>query len=175
MSRKYIKGRCSVTCGRLTPSPYLVRQFDVLTECLTSTHMVVDLGCGNGRNSRYMAKRGCLNIRSFDMAGSSGQQLTLGVDALPIGRGQAQVILANYVLMFLGPAEITQLVAEITRVAALDCRLMVELYPAKAGRFPEPVGCEVLKDALIWDLIALNWRLIHCIKHKFIMEKTNGE
>lgn len=175
MSRKYVRGRCSVTCGRLTASPYLVRHFDVFTASLRPAHMVVDLGCGNGRNSRYMTKQGCLNVRSFDMAADFGSQLNLGVDALPISDGQAQAILANYTLMFLQPAEITQLLAEINRIAALRCRLMVELYPSKHSRFETPVVLERFKIELIAELEARNWRLVHGSKHKFIMEKTNGK
>ena len=68
------------------------------------------------------------------------------------------VILLNYVLMFMEPREIRRLVGEIKRVARGGCRIMVEMYPAKKSHMPDKnsltEGAERFKVMLGWKVIS---------------------
>ena len=118
---------------------------------------VLDIGCGNGRNTRYMRSLGCTNIVAFDMAGDVGHPFTLGKRPLPLFKASVDVILANYVLMFLSKDERTQVIRDIQRVARLDCRIVVELYPAKDSFTPTRDAVSKLLHELRWRL---DWRVL---------------
>lgn len=172
MSRRKIDGKCSVRCGKSSPTPYLVKHYDQLVEGIVFGAPIVDMGCGNGRNSKYLIKKGFRCILPFDMVGDYGWPLALGKEKFPVKDGSVRIILSNYVLMFLNAEERAQVVDEIDRMAAPGCRLMVELYPAKDSKFPDAAELECVKRALVRHLIWYrDWEKLHEVKHKFIMEK----
>lgn len=140
MSRKYMNERWCVRCGRTTPNPFVVQNLKYLfgdRSLLADVHedwrdyAVLDIGCGNGRNINAFKKLGCKNVVGFDMAGDGGHPFTLGKRPMPIFNGSTDIILANYVFMFLNKEERAQVIRDIKRIAKLDCRIVVELYPAK--------------------------------------------
>jgi SAM-dependent methyltransferase len=92
---------------------------------------VVDVGCGNGRNSEFMKKKGYKKVLSLDMVNDYGQKMILGKDDIPLPNKSTDIILCNYLMMFLNKKERKQLIREIKRIARDDCVIMVELYPAK--------------------------------------------
>ena len=63
MSRKYLNDRWCIRCGRSTATPYL-RQYAKL---FPSKGRVLDIGCGNGRNTRFMEGLG-YKVDPVDMA-----------------------------------------------------------------------------------------------------------
>lgn len=69
-------------------------------------------------------------VVSVDMAGDFGTQMILGVDRVP-GKRKYDIILANYVLMFLDFDEEQQVIQEMLRVAKVKSVVMIEMYPAK--------------------------------------------
>jgi ubiquinone/menaquinone biosynthesis C-methylase UbiE len=127
MSRKYIKEKWCVRCGKKTPTPYLQKNVGLLQ---TEGKTVVDVGCGNGRNTIFMRDQG-FDVTPLDMCNDLGEDMILGKDAFPLGDKSVDIILSNYVMMFLDEDERDQVIAEMKRVAKPGCKIMLELYPAK--------------------------------------------
>ena len=125
MSRKYLNGRWCVRCGKNDPTPYLKKNIKLFPE----NGRVLDIGCGNGRNSKYMKSLG-YEVDSLDMAGDFGIETILGKDPFPVD-GEYDVILANYVLMFLDEDERWVVQREILKHSKPGTILMIEMYPAK--------------------------------------------
>ena len=136
MSRKYLNDKYCVRCGRRMSTPYLRDNIDVLYSfdvCVGSKNkiQVVDVGCGNGRNSELMKQRGFDNILSLDMVNDYGKKIILGQDKIPLKNNSADIVLCNYLMMFLNAKERLRLINEIKRIAKPFCKIVVELYPAK--------------------------------------------
>jgi len=133
MSRKYLNDRWCVRCGKTCPNPYLIKNLKQsgIESCDKCKSIVLDIGCGNGRNSKYMQSLGFENIISLDMAGDFGIKCILGVDKMPIADDSINIILCNYLLMFLSDRERINVIKEIKRISSSGCIILVELYPAK--------------------------------------------
>lgn len=125
MSRKYLNNKWCARCNRKEPTPYLKKN----TKLLPKSGRVLDIGCGNGRNSEYMKSLG-YTVDSIDMVDDYGFKLVLGKDKLP-RRYKYDIILANYVLMFLDFDEHQQVLDEILRAAKVKSAIVIEMYPAK--------------------------------------------
>lgn len=136
MSRKYLNDKYCVRCGRKTPTPYLrdninnLHPVDIYTGP-KKKWQVVDIGCGNGRNSEFMKSYGFENVISLDMVNDYGIQMILGKDKMPVEDKSTDVVLCNYLMMFLNKNERKQVISEIKRIAKPFCKIMLELYPAK--------------------------------------------
>ena len=127
MSRKYVNDKWCVRCGKTTPTPYLQKNISLLQ---TEGKTVVDVGCGNGRNTIFMRDQG-FRVVPLDMCNSLGEDMTLGKDKFPLEDNSVDIILSNYVMMFLDEDERDQVIEEMKRVAKFGCKIMLELYPAK--------------------------------------------
>jgi len=127
MSRKYINEKWCVRCGKKTPTPYLKKNLSLLK---TEGKTVVDVGCGNGRNTIFMREQG-FNVTPLDMCNNFGEDMILGKDKFPLEDNLVDIILSNYVMMFLSPEERDQVIGEMKRVAKPSCMIMLELYGAK--------------------------------------------
>jgi SAM-dependent methyltransferase len=166
MSRKYLNDKYCVRCGRKTPTPYLKQNYKHFGK---GKGFVVDLGCGNGRNSRFMKKRGH-RVVSLDMVDDYGKEATLGKQPLPVTR-RADIILCNYLMMFLSKKERRQLIKDIKRISAPDCTIMVELYPAKDSFAKTKEDMLVLQKE-IFD--ALGWEKIRYSQGRFIAKNAES-
>jgi len=124
MTRKYLNERWCVRCGKKTPTPYLLK----VSKLFPKKGRVLDMGCGNGRNTRFMEGLG-YRVTPVDMVGDFGKCFVLGHD--PIPKGPYNIILANYVLMFLNERERVQVTRQIQKVAARTCIIVIEMYHAK--------------------------------------------
>ena len=157
MSREYLNGRWCVRCGKCDPTPYLKKN----TKLFPTSGLVLDIGCGNGRNSTYMRELG-YEVDSLDMAGDFGIQMVLGVDPFP--EKKYDVILANYILMFLNKDERKKVFEQILECSKKDTVLMVEMYPAKDAY-----------DYILEEIVAYfefhGWKKLRRSKERFIMEK----
>ena len=135
MSRKYMNERWCVRCGKNIPTPFLVKCVKKMENI--KGKIVVDIGCGNGRNSEYMKNLGA-EVHSFDMCNDYGLKLNLGRDIFPNEMNEVDIILANYVLMFLDTDELANVINEINRIINRQNGMIVwELYPAKDSYYPD--------------------------------------
>ena len=167
MSRKYLNDKYCVRCGRKTPTPYLKQNYKCFGK--KGKGLVVDLGCGNGRNSEFMKKRGH-EVLSLDMVGDYGVEAEIGKQPLPVTR-KANIILCNYLMMFLGKKERRQLIQDIKRISASDCTIMVELYPAKDS-FAKTKDDMLVLQKEIFD--ALGWEKIRYSQGRFIAKNVES-
>ena len=127
MSRKYVNDKWCVRCGKTTATPYLRKNIGLLQ---TGGKIVVDVGCGNGRNTIFMREQG-FNVVPLDMCNDLGEDIILGKDKFPVEQDSVDIVLCNYVMMFLDSEERDQVITEIRRVSKWGCMIVLELYPAK--------------------------------------------
>lgn len=171
MSRKYLNDRWCVRCGKRDPTPYLRECFYRSRIRPRVGEVAVDIGCGNGRNSRYLRTMG-YDVYACDMAPNAGGiPLMLGHDRLPGRKGNVRVILANYVLMFLNKRERLQVYAEIDAVAKHGTKLVVELYAARDSHAKTPRSLRALQNEVMWWFVANSWTVVHNKTSHFVLEK----
>jgi len=175
MSRKYLNDKYCVRCGRKTPCPYLKNNYDKMMKDMIFRLplrpplqcKVLDVGCGNGRNSQFMKERGH-DVTSLDMVNDYGIKCMLGKDKMPVKDNSIEIILSNYSMMFLDDKERNNVIKDIKRVAKKNCIIMLELYPAKdCYAKTEKDMLKMQKD--IFD--KLGWKKIKYSKGRFIAIK----
>lgn len=176
MSKILIGSKVSVRCGKHTPTPYLrANCHNMLAPgMIINNAVVVDLGCGNGRNSRYLCNTLGVprNLYALDIHTDYGDKCDIGSDYLPIRDGEANIILANYVLMFLKESELRHVLAETTRISARYCRLMIEMYWAKSSYTPDKKSAYARHNRVVRSLIAYGaWYPIHWVRDKAILSR----
>jgi SAM-dependent methyltransferase len=169
MSRELLNNKYCVRCGKKDPTPYLKKYTYMFKEDPDwASKKVIDIGCGNGRNSEHMKSEGFRDVTSLDMKPDYGVAMTLGEDTMPVPDGSADIILANYVLMFLNHREFTQVMNEIERIAAPGAYLMYELYAAKDSHCKTKQALISCRDGIAarvgWDKI--RYAQEHCILKK---------
>ena len=171
MSRKYLNERWCVRCNRTSPCPYLRNNIKLFNNDYVKEKLVLDCGCGNGRNTNYLKSLGFKNILSLDMAGDFGTKCILGKDKIPAKTDSVSLILSNYVMMFLDKDERKKLFMEIIRVATKGCYLMLELYPAKDSYFKTIEEILDFQKRLYNDFMLRGWKKNKYSQQKFILEK----
>jgi SAM-dependent methyltransferase len=95
----------------------------------------LDVGCGNGRNSRYMESLG-FEVVSLDWSPEYGLKYDLRQGALPVFAGTVDVVLLNYVLMFMPGDERDALVAAVAKALSPMGVAVVEFFHAKQSFCP---------------------------------------
>lgn len=184
MSRKYMNGKWCVRCGRKGMTPFLrtsLPKIEVgfaLDGYVRSEITVIDIGCGNGRNLTGLEERGYVKLHGYDMCpGASATALVLGKDKLPHAAGSVDIVLANFVFMFLDEAETSQVLAEINRITHTGSVVVIELYPAKDSRIKNAREMEAMQsalhielerglpDGLLWDRV--RWCKGKCVLRLF--------
>lgn len=126
MSRQYLNDRWCARCNHKKATPYL-RNFIKLFPKPPAN--VLDIGCGNGRNSKFMMNLG-YDVDGVDMAPKDfGIKIVLGKDDLP--KKKYDIILANYIFMFFNKKELKKVNSEIFKCSKIGTILMIEMYPAK--------------------------------------------
>ena len=173
MSRKYVNDRWCVRCSKTAPTPYLRDKFDVLFNDMKFDEIkVVDIGCGNCRNSSFCVSKGISDVNPMDMVGDHGTKVVLGEDDFPFDNESVDVILANYVFMFLNRVEAEKTLSEINRIAKAGARVMVELYAAKDSEAPDKETLIDLRKSMVSWFKWYGWTVVHEVQERFIMEKS---
>jgi ubiquinone/menaquinone biosynthesis C-methylase UbiE len=172
--------RWCVRCGRQSPSPFAKKMAD---RYYMGGH-VLDIGCGNGRNSEFMREFMDDHLKEpdeyavygLDMACETPEceKIILGKDKFPDSIPDIKYVMANYILMFLDDKEMKQVVGEINRVANRKwCTCIVEMYPAKDSHCKTDEECEKKLDKFVGMMKkeAVGWRVVKRIKLRLVMEK----
>ena len=169
MTRQYLNDRWCVRCGRTGPTPYLKTHFKRLIDGNSTKAAILDLGCGNGRNSQFFRDSGFTNVVAIDMVGDYGTPYILGQYPLPLFDGTVDIILANYVFMFLDAGERDLVCCDLRRAARPWCKMMVELYAAKDSHTPDDKVMEDLKQELLKKFSS--WHVMRSSKGRFIIQR----
>ena len=167
-----------VRCNTSKPSPYLASHWQLLFRTgrlLTNAqpiHYAVDIGAGNGRNTKFLMEAGCI-VTPLDAHDGCPRviHVLLGYHELPVPSNNVDIILCQYVLMFLDLPQRKQLYGEIQRIAAHGCSIMVELYPAKASHAPTEAATAKLQREVVG---ALGWSIVHQAKNRFIARRATA-
>ena len=134
-----IGGMTVVTHPSKEPTPVLRSLRPLLVKagsfCLANQRRqprAVDLGCGNGRNGRWLKSLG-YEVLSLDQHPPEG-----GFEAdlrkpIPVFDCIADVVLMQFILMFLEPKERDSLIDEAFRMLDFPGILVVEMMPVKSG------------------------------------------
>jgi SAM-dependent methyltransferase len=166
MTRKYLNERWCVRCGRTEPTPYLKKNIKFIHG------KVADLGCGNGRNTKYLIENKLSDIvYPIDMAGDYGIKIVLGEENLPFIDGHIDTFLANYVFMFLSSKERKRLINEIKRTAARGATLILELYPAKDSYAPNEQEMLKLQFEIV-NGFGNDWVIVRHSKGRAVISKA---
>jgi SAM-dependent methyltransferase len=168
MSRKYLNDKYCVRCGRHNATPYLRSNKKFIDSNCKTTDLILDIGCGNGRNTNFLRQSGFSNIKSIDMVADYGQKCILGKDALPCKGSSVKLILANYVFMFLDKKELEFLLVEIDRVASHNAVIICELYAAKDCEYRDLTSTMSLQKYIF---NTLGWEKIRYSKQRFVARR----
>ncbi|KYC52793.1 MAG: tellurite resistance protein TehB [Candidatus Methanofastidiosum methylothiophilum] len=168
MSRSYMNDRWCVRCGRNTPNPYILKNEKILESvCNFKNHVIADIGCGNGRNTKYLIEKG-FNVYPVDMVDDYGLRCHIGKDNLPFENNSVNAFLLNYVLMFLSESERKQLYGEIDRCSNNSaCISIVELYPAKDSYTPNKESLNTLQEEIC--------NVLRCMRFNIIRNSKDGK
>lgn len=151
------------------PSPFLVQSLPVIKESITSrlqnkSPVMADLGAGNGRNLVCMMDHlPSLTCMAYDLRSDHTmvQQLDLSKGRWPINNDSVDLILCQYLLMFMDTDGIKHTLSEINRIASKHCVLVLELFSAKQSHFPNNNLLTRLDDKVEAHLLDSGWDLLH--------------
>jgi hypothetical protein len=122
----------------------------------------VDVGCGNGRNSKFMAGLG-FEVISFDRKPDYGHQIELGERELPVFPGTANVVLLQYVLMFLehgsGMTPRYKVIMQSLGMCGFPGAIVVELAAVKSSLCKTTGDCLTIKDGLVRMAKSARWEV----------------
>jgi SAM-dependent methyltransferase len=157
----------AVRCGSKKATPYLRQHIDLFTE-YAGGH-VVDLACGNGRNSEYMKEKG-MHVMSLDANNDYGIRWEAGMP-VPVGNKEVDYILCNYLLMFLDDHARNDVYDEMLRISHVGTRVMIELEEVKQSLTPDYFSLCALNDEVNANMIARGFRSIHGRQNHYIFER----
>ena len=135
--------------------------------------IVIDLGCGNGRNTIYLVDNGFEDVNAFDMKPDFGEELHLGKEKIPVGTGAADIVMVNYVFMFLTERELAHACREICRIVKPGGLLLWELYAAKESYTPDARSVGDMYWALLEYFVDRGFTSFVRLKNKALMKRTS--
>lgn len=150
----------SIRCGSHKPTPYLKNNINKLD--IKKSALIVDLGCGNCRNTNYLLEKGFTNIYPFDKSNDALNKIDLGKEHIPLDIKNSDLVLCNYVLCFLNAKERRHMVHEISRITRSGSYLMVEMFKAKSAK---PYNIDKIR------LLFKKWETVHQSKDRFILKR----
>ena len=122
-----------------------------------------DLGCGNGRNSRYLLSLG-FDVMPFDLKPDYGMVLDLERRQLPLFNDSVNIVLLQYIMMFLTPDTREWLVQRVLGSLVFPSMLVVEVMPVKTGLMSAE-DCEFMIANLIGRSVP-RFRIVRHSKYK---------
>jgi len=158
-------GRPVVRTGCNRASPFLrsvlldiSRGLDLARIVYQRKPTAIDLGCGFGRNSRYLRDNCWVEVLSFDRCPDYGICLELGGE-LPVFTGCVDLVLFQFVAMFLGGMALEKTLLEIHRVAAPGCLAVMEVAAVKNCLTPTVAKARELCDCMSGIMSAFGWEI----------------
>lgn len=161
-------GKLVVRTGCNRESPFLRSVLPILTGmAFTQSKRVfpykpaaLDLGCGSGRNGKFLEEAG-FEVLSFDRCPPDrGHALDLEMASdLPVFTGSVDVVLFQFVAMFLSDGALNMINHEITRVASPHCLAVVEVAAVKSCLTPTVAEAKALCMRLTCGLMSWGWSI----------------
>ena len=169
MRKKMANNKVSVRIETPRPSPFIRNNLRLLIPKNCDKKSVLDIGCGNGRNMNYLGKYAsvCVGV-DINPTYPNSVYSDVGKDYLPIPYMGWDLILVNYVFMFLDAKERRHLITEIQRVSSDICKIVVELYPAQNSKIKNDEEMIKLQNYLMKKL---GWEILKSNKGRFIAQK----
>jgi len=138
------EGRQVVRGSFTEPTPFLVSMRLVLRMIAGRTRSekgrpprAIDVGCGNGRNSEWLKREGW-DVLSFDLKPDYGHPLDLTARGLPVFSRDAELVLLQFVLMFLDDDAIARAWGSALSAVASPGMIVVEMAAVKSSLHPRP-------------------------------------
>lgn len=153
MPSSVYNGHKVIRAGCKKPSPFLKSQQQLLAEMvvnLTKAGRIpkaVDIGCGNGRNSDYVKGLGFETL-SFDRRPDYGYPIDLETQDLPVFTSTVNLVLVQYVLMFIHPEKLPRVLDKIFSICDTPAYILVEVFNAKDSHFSSLKVLEFLMNHL---------------------------
>lgn len=148
-----VDGKSVVRSGNVKPSPFVMEHVDVISDMsrmLYRKTRALDLGCGNGRNSECLKSLG-VEVISLDHAPDYGIKFDLENHVLPVFNHSVDVVLMNYVLMFLSEQARVRLVDKVCQALAPTGIVLVEFFNAKDSYAPSvKMAHEMCRQTAEW-------------------------
>lgn len=136
---------------------------------------VIDLGCGKLRNILYMKEVGFKNLVGVDVNKYQRTETELSkinfiqqdlLKGVPAPTNYFDIILCNYLLMFIENNYKSDFIKEVNRIAKPKAYFICELNPKKLAH-----GYEYSMEDIMQSFINLNWEIVNTRKNKFIARK----
>ena len=156
MSRKYVNDKWCVRCGRTTMTPFLRTSMPKIVKAIgrTSDVTVIDIGCGNCRNINNMNEFVKGRFVGYDMVADAQThvelvKIKLGVDFIQEPWGSVDIVLADFIFMFLSEAELNNVIDSIKYIIKDSGVIVIELYPAKDSRVKTEAEITPFMEAIV--------------------------
>lgn len=159
--------RCS---GAEKATPYLRKWLpEMLWAGMKVSTRVVDLACGNLRNTKFLRHNGFWRIQSLDAKPDRPGAIYWSANQMiPTPNSSVGLVLCQYLLMFLNDNEVEHVVAEIKRIAKPKCVVVIELEDVKQGVQRRMRAFEVVQ--LFNSCKCSPWRVINLTKQRVILQ-----
>jgi len=158
-------GSLVVRTGCKRESPFLRSVLPILTgvafekskNTISYRPTVLDLGCGSGRNGKFLEEAG-FEVLSFDRCPDHGHALDLSKEeSLPVFTASVDVVLFQFVAMFLDKGTLNMVMHEIHRVASPCCLAVVEVAAVRNCLTPTAAEAKALCGRIGCDLLSRGW------------------
>ncbi|NIV32248.1 MAG: methyltransferase domain-containing protein [Anaerolineae bacterium] len=150
--------------GQKAATPYLRKWMATLSGDHPKKSLCLDIGCGNLRNTALALEHG-FRVLPIDHHDDAVVQKDVGNEPLPVKDGRGDLILLQFMLMFLTPKERTHLYSEVNRVAAPGAHVVIELEDVKSAVAPSSIKA-VLKG------MGQGWEVVNQGKKNCILKKV---
>jgi SAM-dependent methyltransferase len=170
------EGNTIVRTASVEPTPFLRSQSDFLERTAVVVAgsgripRAIDLGCGNGRNSKYLQSLG-YDVLSFDLKPDYGLQVDLTKQFPAIWRQSVDVVLLQYVLMFLPPEYLGGFLRNVIMTCKSGAVLVIELFNAKDSYYTTKEQlAELERRVLEMTFYSNNVTILYQKKNKLLLE-----
>ena len=143
------EGKTVVRTNCSNPTPFLRAlepNLRTLMSILYRKPRALDIGCGFGRNSEYVRTMG-YEVQSLDQHPDYHRGIKWDLsNQIPVFSKSVELVLLQYVLMFLPGDDRDRLVRQALNVCGVPGMIVVEMYPAKDSFMDKSDIAQFLKE-----------------------------